>query len=298
MPATALFFAYILVAYALAALLCWPLGETAAAAGIPPHKIVSRGGLILALLGFWPFLKALRLADRHPLGYGLGPRLFWTRLTQGFGGGVVILVCLTLALLALQVRTITGEPDRGLLSTLGQGLLGGLAVGFIEETFFRGALFAAIRRRGGSVASALILPSLLYAALHFFTPREIPLTLTGDPGICVSSLAWAFVDLFQLQHLDSFVALTLVGLFLALVRHRTGHIAWCIGLHAGWVLVIRLTRSYTDEDPMAALGFLVGDYDGVIGWLAAGWIGALTLLLWLWPKRGHGPMEKGEDAGP
>ncbi len=78
-------------------------------------------------------------------------------------------------------------------------------------------------------------------------------------------------------------ALTLAGVFLALVRERTGHIGWCIGLHAGWVFVIQVTRYLTVGNDASPYAFLTGGYDGVIGWLAVGWIGALAVGYWGWP---------------
>lgn len=283
-----LFFLFLSGAYTLAALLCVPFGEyVTGAAGVPAHKFIGRGGLLLALLGFWPLLKALRLADRDSLGYGLPGAEFRSTLVKGFAAGVLILACLALALLALGIRVVPGRGEPPLLlEVFAQGLLGGLAVGFIEETFFRGALFSAIRRRGGRAATAIALPALLYAALHFLKPQPFPADTDVTLAITLTSLGNAVPALLQMQNLDSFAALFLVGVLLGIVRHRSGHIAWCIGLHAGWVLVIRLTQKYTGLDADAPLRSLVGSYDGVIGWLAAGWIGLLALGIALWPKNG------------
>jgi len=97
----------------------------------------------------------------------------------------------------------------------------------------------------------------------------------------------AFIDLFEWRNLDSIVSLFLVGVLLALVREGRGQIGWCIGLHAGWVFVIQMTRKLTDGNAASGLAFLAGDYDGIIGWLAAVWIGALAALFWAWSD--HGP---------
>jgi membrane protease YdiL (CAAX protease family) len=105
-------------------------------------------------------------------------------------------------------------------------------------------------------------------------------------------LAHVFIDVAQWKNLDSMAALFVAGLFLALVRERTGHIGGCVGLHAGWVLVIQVTRQVTDGDPDSELSFLVGVYDGTIGWLATAWIGALATLYWIWSSpanRRQGP---------
>jgi membrane protease YdiL (CAAX protease family) len=277
--------AYLFVTYFLASLLCAGFGDLLTALlPVPAHKLISRGGLILALLGFWPLLKLLHLANRRDLGYDLPGPALRRALLGGFGLGLLILAVLALSLWLLEVRAPTPAAHTpALAKVLAQGLLGGLAVAFLEETFFRGALHTALRRRAG-VLAALWLPSLLYAALHFLKPQPLPPGVAPDLASCLTSLGQGFPALFQASHLDGFIALTLVGLFLALVRERTGNLLWGIGLHAGWVLVIKLTQAYTYENPDARLAWLVSEYDGVTGWLAAVWIGVLALGLVVWRR--------------
>ncbi len=283
MRSFALFFLYVVAAYALAAILSVPLSEVA---GIPQHKFISRGGLLLAALGFWPFLKLLKLANKDDLGYDLPAARFRLDMGKGMVLGILILLCLSAALLALDVRDINQPRFQPWLpKVLLQGLLSGLAVAVIEETFFRGAMFSAILRNGGGSTKAVLLTSMLYAALHFFKPQALPPGSEPDLAGAVAGYLSAFEHLFRWEHLDSFVALFMVGLFLALVRLRSGHIAWSIGLHAGWVLVIKITLAYTHVDPKADLNHLVGTYDNMIGWLAAGWIGVLCLIPAFWPKK-------------
>jgi membrane protease YdiL (CAAX protease family) len=97
--------------------------------------------------------------------------------------------------------------------------------------------------------------------------------------------AHVFGDVFQWSNLDSMVALFCVGVFLALVRERTGQIGWCIGLHAGWIFVIQVTRRVTDGNAESNVACLVGEYDGTIGWLAALWIGLLAVGYWALARR-------------
>ena len=80
--------------------------------------------------------------------------------------------------------------------------------------------------------------------------------------------------------LDSFVTLVIVGLLLALVRRRTGAIAAGVGLHMGWVLVIKTTITTTRVNDDAPTAFLVGSYDGYTGWLVAGWAAILIAIAW------------------
>ncbi len=285
MRATLLFFAYCFLCLVLAAFVAPALLATGWIE-LEPHRLMSRLAQIFILLGIWPLLRLFQLADRVSLGYGVsGPAL---RRAVGWGWvqGVAILLALVLALLALEIRV----PDPNLadwsaiLGKVLQALIGGLLIGVLEETFFRGALYTAIRRRDG-LASALFWSSLLYAVLHFMKPGALPEGMVFDGSGSLWMFVQVFVDVFQWKHLDSLVALFLVGLFLALVRERTGHIGWCIGLHAGWVFVIQTTRRVTDGNESSGLAFLVGGYDGTIGWLAALWIGLLALGYWMWSRR-------------
>jgi uncharacterized protein len=285
MRTTALFFGYLFLCLAAAALLTVPLMETGWV-DYPPERVMGRLAQVLILLGIWPLLLRLQLAERSALGYGVQRPLFLRALGIGWVLGALILMGLVLVLLGLGVRV--PDPDPGSWSWIAakttQALLGGLLIGVIEETFFRGALFVAIRRREG-LASAVLWSSALYAVLHVMKPGALPPEASFGWGGSWTMFQGVFLDAFQWRHLDTILALLMVGIFLALVRERTGHIGWCIGLHAGWVFVIQVGRRLTDGNPSSELAFLAGDYDGVVGWLSLAWIGVLTAGYWRWGGR-------------
>ncbi|WP_213380925.1 CPBP family intramembrane glutamic endopeptidase [Allochromatium tepidum] len=280
MHPAARFFLYLLVCLMLAALLT-PALMAAGWIAIEPHRVMGRLAQLLILVGLWPFLRWQGLARREALGYGPSWLVLRRSIIGGWVLGVLILVALVLALLELEIRLPDTSPDSWSQTALrvAQALIGGLLIGVLEETFFRGALYSAIRRHSG-VRSAMIWSAALYAVLHFMKPGELPEPAAFDGLGALRMFVYVFVDLFQWKHLDSLAALFMVGLLLALVRERTGHIGWCIGLHAGWVLVIQVNRRLTDGNDDSPLSFLVGDYDGTIGWLAALWIGLLMALYW------------------
>jgi len=288
MRATAFFFLYLLLCLLLAAALTPPLLGTGWL-DFEPHRVLSRLAQVLMLLGIWPFLRVLRLDDRHSLGYG-GPRAQFVRgLVRGWLAGVAILAVLAFGELALELRV--PDPQNAarygvLAARAAQYLAAGLLIAVLEETFFRGALFAAIRRRRPA-ASAIVWSALLYAAVHFLKPDDLDTSRAVDWAASGEMVAGAFTAAADWRHLDSFVALLLVGTFLGLVRERTGHVGWCIGLHAGWVFVIQLTRYLTDGNEASPLAFLTGDYDGVIGWLAAGWLAVLSAGFWSATRMGR-----------
>jgi hypothetical protein len=281
MRTTAVFFAYLFCCLLLAALTAYPLMDT----GLidePPRRVMGRLAQLYILLGLWPFLKLLRLDNAAALGFGIPRRRFLLDVALGWLLGVAILAALIWALLKLDVR-VPDLPDHGLvwlvLEKAVAALVGGLLIGLLEETFFRGALYGAIRRRGG-LRSAVIWSAALYALLHFLKPHDLPPGMPFDWAGTRAMFTGVFTGVLDWRHLDSMLALFLVGVFLALVRERSGHIAWGVGLHAGWVFVIQLSRKLTDSDPAATFGFVAGRYDGVIGLLAAAWIGALAFAFW------------------
>lgn len=275
MKTLAIFVVYLAGALALGAILSYPLhGVLDAFTQVRFPRLVGRTAMLVALLGFVFLLRVLDMDSKGALGYDLARRKFIARVAVGGLLGGLMLSVPVVALVVLGVRVPAEDvsitwPD--LLETVLAGLAGGLLVGLIEETFFRGAVLGAIARRH-SVVSGVVLSSLLYAALHFVKPVGAPTdAVLWYSGLVVLGQAFGQYLAFS-QIADSFLALFLAGVFLSLVRQRSGHIAYCIGLHAGWVLVIKVAKHYTDAGAGSALGFLVGTYDGIIGYMAAAWI--------------------------
>jgi len=278
MRETGFFFLYLFACLVLGTLLTYPLMQTGWIAH-DPHRVMGRLAQLFILADLWPFLKVKRLNDHTALGYGVSRTRFLGALWRGWLLGVAILLVLILNLLLLEIRAPHGVGSDWLPALLRksiQVLIGGLLTSLLEETFFRGALYSAIRR-GGSMRSAVLWSSFLFALVHFMKPHALPAGVAFDWSGTWQLFIHVFIDAFQWRHLDSMSVLFLAGVLLALVREYTGHIGWCIGLHAGWIFVIQLTCYLTDGNPASPNAWLVGGYDGVIGWLAAAWIGLLTL---------------------
>jgi uncharacterized protein len=280
MRLTALFFAYLLACLLAAALLTPPL----LASGwitLEPQRVLSRLAQVLMVLGIWPLLHVLALANRTALGYSVSGRDWHRSLIGGWLLGAAMILVLTHVLLALELRLPAPPPLEWLElgRKLAQVLVSGVLIALIEETFFRGAVYSAIRRRAG-VRTAVLGSAGLYAAVHFLNPNLLPTAQPFDHAAALTLVGHTFTAALDWRHLDSFIALLLGGMLLALVRERSGHLGWCLGIHAGWVFVIQITRWLTDGNPTATWAFLVGDYDGMIGWLAALWLALLTAGLW------------------
>ena len=279
----ALFVALLAFALLLAAALTYPAWLLVGTVSVEPvHRVMNRLAMLIALVGLVLLTRRLGLSNRAALGYRLGRAEFFRQLGIGWAAGIGLMLPLVALLLALGVRQIKPGLDGEVVTVVLQGLLSGLIVAFIEETFFRGILFTAVARTSGARA-AIIAPSLLYAALHFLGGklRVPPEDVSWMHGFQV--LSRLFERYAQpLALIDSFLALLALGILLALVRLRTGAIAACIGLHAAGVCMIFILRDTTALNGGAKLARIVGAYDGVIGWAAFVWIAAIVVAYWMY----------------
>jgi uncharacterized protein len=244
----------------------------------PVHRVMNRIAMLLALIGLVMLTRRLGLSDRETMGYGLPRSQFLRQLLIGWLSGFLLMGPLVIFLLGLDIRDLKPGFEGSWLPLFLGGALSGFAVAFIEETFFRGVLFSAVRRTSGVVA-ALLAPSILYAALHFLGGRlrVPPADVSWEHGFLV--LSRLFERYAQpLAFADSFLALLMLGVLLALIRWRTHAIAASIGLHAAGVCAIAMLRGATTVNATAEHAEWVGSYDGVIGWGALIWFGLITAV--------------------
>jgi CAAX protease family protein len=246
--------------------------------GFPFHRIAGRVGMLALAVGFVSVARRLGLADRTSLGYGVPRRVFVREFSLALVLGVGLMLLVVAAMLGMGLRVL--QPGFDLYATaplVAQALASALVVAVIEETFLRGAMFSGIARDAGA-RSAVFLTALVYAATHFIARYRIPAELVvPSSGLAmVSGSLRAFAEPLAIG--DAFAALFAVGVLLAAVRAATGHIAACIGLHAGWVWVMLVARDCTVADTTRRMSFLLSGFDGFVGWLVLFW----TLLIG-WP---------------
>jgi membrane protease YdiL (CAAX protease family) len=282
MRASVWFLGLILLALAVMAGLTYPVWQLLQPAfGFPFHRVADRLGMVTLGVGFFLVARRLRLADRNSLGFGLPPRQFLREAGIAFAIGVLLMGCIIAIMLALHLRLL--RPGVTLdWTTFGklalEGLLRGVAVVLVEETFLRGAMWTGIARESGAL-TATVLTSLLYALTHFVTKYHIPAAqVSWHSGL--DMLAGSFGAFARpLEVADAYVCLFAVGVVLATVRMRTGNIAASLGLHAGWVWVITFVRETSVADPASPLHALLSQFDGVVGWLVCAWTVLVGLAL-------------------
>jgi membrane protease YdiL (CAAX protease family) len=245
----------------------------------PFHRIGARVAMVAFLVGFVLIARRAGLADKQSMGYGLRRPLFIREMLLGLALGAISLIGIVVIMTALglldwtEATTVSsGRVTHIILSRF----LSGVAVGLIEETFLRGAMFTAISRESGTRV-AIVVTSVIYSATHFFASYHIePDQVTSSSGL---ALLEGTLHLFStpLAIVDAFLCLLAVGVVLAMIREKTGNIAACIGLHAGWVWVILTVHDLTKPVRGQPLSFLLSQFDGFVGWLVLAWVAILGI---------------------
>lgn len=199
--------------------------------------------LVAALLAAWVLL---RWVDRRPV-RGLG---FPLRRAGARELGVGVLVGAGALAVVVAIFTVFGwyryTAETGSLvgwtATSGTALLALAIPAASEEALLRGYVFRALRE-GPGAAAAVVLTSLVFAALHSANPGAGPL---------------AYVNIF------------LAGVLLAVAVLRTGTLWLATGVHLGWNWIM----SGPLDLPVSGLqGLDVPLYDAVVtgpAWLTGG----------------------------
>ncbi|MEA3160791.1 MAG: protease family protein [Gammaproteobacteria bacterium] len=284
MRAFAWFVGAILLAGLISALIAYPAYElTSTFASWAFHRVWGRVAMLVLVVELVWLCRHLNLKTRRDYGYGLPWRRFLTvSLAWGAVGfatagvGAWFLLSTHLRIMSPNFAPTAWNFARIFLI----GVSSGIAVALIEETVFRGAMHTAIERESGPWTAAL-LTAPLFAVLHFTAKARIaPQDIGWGSGFDL--LLRSFSPLAQPSLVfDSFLSWLIVGLILSLTRVLTGNIAVAIGLHAGWVIVLRMLQEGTTSGEAPAYSFWVGRFDGLLGYWLLPWGVAIAAALWL-----------------
>jgi membrane protease YdiL (CAAX protease family) len=282
------FLGAILLAGLIGACLAYPAYElTLSFAQFAFHRVASRIAMLVLIVELVWLCRHLHIAHKRDFGYGLPWRKFLrvSLLAGAFGMASAALGAAFLLHTQLRIR----DPQfiasaAGLARIFLVGLSSGLAVALLEETVMRGAMHTAIERESGPWTAAL-LTTPLFAALHFFAKVRIPADeLHWASGFDL--LARSFAPLAHPSLvLDSFLSWLMVGLILSMTRILTGNIAVAIGLHVGWVIVLRMLQESTLRGGSPDYSVWVGRFDGLLGYWLLPWGASIAAVLWFTRRR-------------
>ena len=284
MRAFAWFVGVILLAGLMGACVAYPAYElTSTFATWAFHRVASRIALLVLVLGLVGLCRHLQLRTKRDFGYALPWRRF---LKQSLPWGVVGMATAAVGaafLLLTQLRVMDSSfvpSAAGFARIFLVGVGSGISVALLEETVFRGIMHTAIERESGAW-TALLLTAPLFAVLHFFAKVRIPAADIGwGSGFDLLVLSFAPLGHPALV-LDSFLSWLVVGSILSLTRVLTGNIAVALGLHAGWVVVLRILQESTTSGNSPTYSAWVGRFDGLLGYWMLPWGIAIMAGLWL-----------------
>jgi uncharacterized protein len=288
----------ILLAGLIGALLAYPAYElTSSFAAWPFHRVAARIAMLALVIVLIALCRHLDLTRKSDYGYGLPWRRFvrvsllWGAVgvfTAGVGAAFLMLT-------HLRVAAADFIPSAfGIARIFLVGVGSGVSVALIEETVFRGVMHTAIERESPPWV-AVLLTAPLFAVLHFFAKVRIPAADVGW-GSGFDLLLRSFAPLSHpALVLDSFLSWLVVGLILSLTRVLTGNIAVAIGLHAGWVVVLRMLQEATTSGSAPAYSAWVGHFDGLLGYWLLPWGAAIGAALWF-TRRQWVPYARGANT--
>lgn len=141
-----------------------------------------------AILAGWPILITWLRGNGPRIDLGL--RLTWRDTRWGVIGGVVALViAVAVAMLtevfvpdlssAAEDAATTLEEESGFLAMLLFAVIVMVGAPVVEELFFRGLFFSALRKRGLGTVLTIVLTAVVFAAFHLEPERFIVLLPTG-----------------------------------------------------------------------------------------------------------------------
>lgn len=271
-----IFILLIVIALMAGALLAYPLQFLLPDAQF--SRLAERSSLLCGLLVSLLYMSWGMPLSLAAIGYRRPMAGWWPVVLPAYGIGILVMLVPALLLWQLGLSRLVTEQEFTLAfftALLFKGLIAGIGASLIEETLFRGALFSGLQQRINAIW-AVIFSSLLYSAVHFIEYPEPAGVVHWHTGMELFPAALAkFAEIEILSH---FMTLFLLGVLLAMLRWRDGHIWRAFGLHAGIIMAIKLNSNITDKITNDRFDFLVSDYSGRLGWLTAVWLLIIIII--------------------
>ncbi|MFQ5714354.1 MAG: lysostaphin resistance A-like protein [Candidatus Scalinduaceae bacterium] len=203
-------------------------------------KVTRRLLMLAALIVFVIFRKSLRIGPLMASGMTLRAGYF-RKFLFGFLMAIIsLLIYYFLALLfGAWIVHIDYNSTGIVVSKIIKYILIGCLIGFIEEVFFRGFVLQSFME-DMSLPIAVCTTSLIYSILHFFR-ADVHVAPGFQAFVGFKTMAQFFKPLFLqfIINLPSIIGLFLVGVVLSYAFIRTRSLYLSIGLHSGWVFMMK-----------------------------------------------------------
>lgn len=233
-------------------------------------KIMRRIFMLVAVIAIILFRKRLDLIQLSI--NGLRFKHGWSRQLQSgliIGVGSIIIYSIFTYLLGVEYLESTPRSMGEFVLKPFIYLLEACFIGLFEETLFRGFILQGLLK-DFSPLIATVSGSFFYAILHLFSIK-----VNVYPGLQPFIGFDTLITFFHTALLDInstlpyIIGLFIVGLVLSLAYLQTNALYLPIGLHAGWILGLKLNRLFLDHNHEMSTWFF-GDGNiitGLLGWL-------------------------------
>lgn len=249
-------------------------------------KIISKATQIFLLLSIFPLRHYLKLTWSD-IGFS-AKRIFFKQIAYGLLLGLVTLVPVLITLYCFDINIIDQSKvwtiEKVSIRVAIAGLLAVL-ISFGEELLFSGILLAGLRKKM-VVSLAVFMSASYYAAFHFVKTKTKIAYEDLTIGSGFQLIAEAFTNLLNPDITSAFIALLVIGMFLATIRVQfKNSIGICIGCHMAWVWQIKIAKDFFNSNQSSEYFYLVSRYyDGVVGNLVSVWLSLVIIGYFVWKK--------------
>lgn len=253
----------------------------------PFSRIFDRTYMTLGIILFFAYRPLLKIESMNQMGLQ-SIRLGYPDLVRGLLLALASWIILMVAMSSLDV--FSPNFTRSLQESIGRllsALLSAVAVGMLEEIFFRGIIFKGLLE-DWKKPFAFLFASLFYSAVHFIKPAKKFFLSDLEPLAGARHVVDSFHHFLDPVSLfPGFFGLFLLGMILCYAFFRTRSLYLSIGIHAGLVFgrkTLTLFGSYDDKN----LDWLFGESEprfvsGVATWIVVLLVG--FVVYWITRKR-------------
>jgi len=271
MRAIIIFCLFVVLTFFVGAIMAYPLKLLLdPVLGLAFRKYLTYATLISGLIISGVYLQLYNALSFKAFGYSGKPIKFLNSMFNGFIYGMVIMLIIEVTLLLLGIHEIDTNRSISMvlvMERLSKALLAGLLIGLVEESIFRGALFTGLYKQTGAVITVFF-SSLVYSTVHFIRYRDLPADTDISWLTGISMMPEAFRRFYEWSIVDYFLTLFIFGVLLGLLRLKHRSIAACIGVHAGIVMLIKLSDYFTNRTHNSSYDYLVSQYNSTFGWIS------------------------------
>lgn len=214
------------------------------------------------------------------------PRKGGRRFLAGFALGMASLTLYVVVQWMAGAREVQLNVSQGPLvvgGKVGKYLFSSVSVGVVEEVLFRAFLIQAFME-GLTIQGAIGLSSFIYSILHFFRggyhvmPDGVFDSLVGAKVLAV--FVHGIFSSEIVKDIPEVIGLFLTGTVLAVAFVRTGSLYLSMGLHAGWVFVLKLSKLFLRREVLVSQWFFgqSGSAGGILSWI-------MLIVLWIFITR-------------